>query len=312
MNSFTLFHRPSFEDKLRGIASITQLCALLSAIFSFSARFDNGGKDDHLVFHALSNQRLGELALDFSEKALKECSDDPPSLCLLQAMIINTFQLLIKGVRGNAWRSLGTCIRIAYELRLHLIDTNGIGLTSQASNMQWSADEERRRAWWAIWELDTFASTVKQCPSGIDWSHNHTLLPIKDEFWFSYKYQPSCFLARKPNDRWKVLQQSGSESPKAWYIVINSLMRDSQSLPSHGPELALPKALSSQSPTAKCTGRPIDKAEKLAIVSQTIECFRLTLPRYLQYHGEYLPFTSLDSSDAVAVTKLHSRYIQFT
>jgi hypothetical protein len=119
-----------------------------------------------------------------------------------------------------------------------------------------------------IWELDTFASAVKGCPAAIDWSHNKTPLPIKYEFWFSHKYQRSCFLATRTIDRWKVLRESGNESLKASYIVVNSLLCNAQSLPSQGPKPAVPLSFNLTSSTAKCSGGSSEKmeiSEKLAI-----------------------------------------------
>jgi hypothetical protein len=119
----------------------------------------------------------------------------------------------------------------------------------------------------------------------------------------------SCYLATRTIDWWKVLRESGNESPKAWYIVINSLMRDAQSLPGQGPEPAVPLALNLPSSTVKCSGVSSEKmeiSEKLAIMSHAIHCFKLTLPHYLEYHGEYLSFTSLDPNGTVAARHLHS------
>jgi hypothetical protein len=71
---------------------------------------------DHRPVHFLN------LALKYIDDALAECGDEPPPLCILQALIITGHCQLIEGVRGKAWRSLGICIRLAYELNLHLVD----------------------------------------------------------------------------------------------------------------------------------------------------------------------------------------------
>lgn len=85
------------------------------------------------------------------DKAIAELGDEPLSLPLLQTMILNALCLLLQGVRGRAWRLLGTCIRSAYELNLHLIDAGKPNGQYQPANAeQWCIEEEWRRAWWAI------------------------------------------------------------------------------------------------------------------------------------------------------------------
>ncbi len=120
MTAFSLFHRPSFERKLSAISSQLQLQALIAAISSFSARFNYSSLGNlpkipsHLHFRNIASQSVDE--------ALKQCSDDTPPLCLLQALILITFEELIRGVRGRAWSLVGECVHIAYELQLHLVD----------------------------------------------------------------------------------------------------------------------------------------------------------------------------------------------
>jgi hypothetical protein len=310
MTSFSLFHQPSFQTKLRKITSTTQLSALLAAMFSYSARFENQQSQvpSEMGNPTVAAKKFGTLAIYFVEKSLQECSDETPPLCVLQAVILNTFQQLTKGVRGNAWRYLGTCVRLAYELSLYLVDSGKAGPSRENKMDKWSADEERRRAWWAIWELDTFASTVRRRPTAIDWSQNETHLPVKDEIWFSQKYQRSCFLAQKPIDRWKLLQESGNDSPKAWYIVVNSLMRDAQCRSSSivGLESAVTARLQFfRLRPAGNSHESDDISDNLSILSHALRCFSLALPQNLQYRGEYLSFTSSDAAAAIPCRQLH-------
>ncbi len=78
--------------------------------------------------------------------------------------------------------------------------------------------------------MDVFASTIRRSPTAIDWAMNQTCLPVRDEEWFQNKYHPSCFLEQSPMERWRKLKASGNESPAAWIMVMNSLMRNAQSL----------------------------------------------------------------------------------
>lgn len=80
-------------------------------------------------------------------QAIDECSDKPPPLCVLKALILCTHRLLCKNVRGRALRSLGLCIRLAYEINLHLVDASSMGDESSHGQESWVVKEEKRRVW---------------------------------------------------------------------------------------------------------------------------------------------------------------------
>jgi hypothetical protein len=116
---------------------------------------------------------------------------------------------------------------MAYEMNLHLIDSARLrSRSSQQSTTNWVQDEESRRAWWSIWEMDVFASTVRRRPTALNWSQNETYLPSSDESWYENRPISGCLLHTSITKRWKVLESSRNRSPKAWFIVVNSLMRD--------------------------------------------------------------------------------------
>lgn len=160
------------EHKLGRIASQTHLQALLAAMFSFAMYHSNktGQGERGISRTSASSTYYFDLACRLVAQGLEDCGDDSPPLCLLQALIITTLQKLIDGVRGKAWRSLGECVRIAYELQLHLVDLDDEQdddeIPDVPSHSDWIAKEERRRAWYAIWEFDVFASTIRRLPVG--------------------------------------------------------------------------------------------------------------------------------------------------
>ncbi|KAJ5569121.1 fungal-specific transcription factor domain-containing protein [Penicillium hetheringtonii] len=167
-----------------------------------------------------------DIAFKYINQALMDYDDNVPPLCLIQALIVATHCRLTQGVRGKAWRSLGLCVSLIYESNLHCLDS---GKDSRVNNVfQWQEDEEKRRAFWAIWEMDVFASTIRRTPTLIDWNHMEVLLPVDNMHWFAGQPSASCFMQNDPNHRWKALQDSGNPSPKAWYLVINSLMKEAQ------------------------------------------------------------------------------------
>ncbi|CZR67987.1 uncharacterized protein PAC_17886 [Phialocephala subalpina] len=272
--AFSLFHRPSFEQKVYKISNPLRVRALLASMFSLSARYTA------LAGPGSSSQNEWlPRAQRLVDEALRECSDDVPPLCLLQAMILTTFQELISGVRGRAWRSVGTLVRVAYELQLHLIDKN-----PHRSQATATLDEEKRRAWWVIWEFDVFACAIRRLPTAIDWTQNETWLPIDDEIWFSNACVRSCTLDPDPAVAWKTLQASGNKSPKAWFIVVNALMWKAHLL---------------SYPQSYATGEPPENVRsRLEVLANSLFCFSNALPAEGAYGGEFLTFSTCPQNRA--------------
>lgn len=257
---------------------------------------DLAGNQGHSYYH--------HLALELIDIALKNCLDEVPSLPLLQAIVLTTFYQLTSGVRGRAWRALGLCVRIAYEQRLHLIDAHKSNdVTGDlVDKTRWCLDEERRRTWWAIWEMDVFASIIRRCPTAIDWSQNKSFLPGTDDAWFSLTDMPSCRLLESPPDRWKALRDSNNRSHWAWFIVVNSFAHDAEYLCSQRVALknsSLPTDQSLPSPVA-------DIENQITILGHSLRCLTSALPETLKYHGEHLSFTSLYPGEELVSRRLHA------
>lgn len=286
-----------------------QSCTLFAAMFSFAARYfpvivlsSDGPEEFQNAGKPISSVYFYNLAVELFNKELRRCGDNAPPLSLLQALILITFNEIINGVRGVAWRSLGTCVRIAYELQLHLVDAK-LYLNERSGNDGnadiWCTNEERRRAWWTIWEFDVFASTIRRCPTAIDWSQNATLLPVSDKLWFQGTRSASCFLELDPTKRWKVLQHSGNDSGMAWFLVINSITRDAHVISNpmvpprdlSGIMLASPRAFTRND----IDTTDEDSSTKLAVLENCISCFTLALPNSLKYRDAFLKFDSSDS-----------------
>lgn len=284
------------------------MVALLASMLSFAAKFDfkskdsagwKGSQNSMQSPWANTQKRFQKLALQYINESMEDYSDEAPTLCLLQALVLLTFRQLIEGVRGSAWRRMGLCIRIAHELGLHHIDRYNTPEETKVSI--WCDLEERRRLWWAIWELDIFASTTKRCPSGIDPSDNDTRLPVSDECWFSGKFKPSCFLEIRPMNRIKALQQSGNDGVTAWNIVLNSLMRQGHAIskfrssrPGNGRYRPLSMSMSEES-----------TSDTLAILANALSYYALALPSDLQYSGEYLSFPTQGDRASLATRRSH-------
>ncbi|EXJ90175.1 hypothetical protein A1O3_03244 [Capronia epimyces CBS 606.96] len=318
MTAYSLFDRPSFDEKLRSISNPLHLSCLLAAMSAFSARFvaESHGSDwtDPLHEHPSKipcPDHFHQLALRCEEEALTDCGDDAPPLDFLQAVILSTWFQLIKGVRGRSWRWLGITIRMAYELNLHLIDagkSEDWAPSTPAEVQEWCADEERRRAWWAIWEMDAFASTIKRLPTAIKASQNHTHLPIEDRFWIGRQFHASCPLKMEPMDRWKSLQRSGNESPVAWLILVASLMQDAQVSSPGGAVHHLTAKIGRMEPGAsqESLSSTEETARALTVTTHALQCTLMTLPDALCYRDEYLSFSSPNQAETVDRRKVDS------
>jgi len=126
-------------------------------------------------------------------------SDKPErsSLCFLQGCIVLAYYEETRGPSFESWLSKGVCSRLASELGLDKIDEDLIVVDPMSqwnSASEWVEREEKRHAWWLVWELDVFASTVLNRPRAINKSQIHVLLPVSDAQWFANCPLSSTFL----------------------------------------------------------------------------------------------------------------------
>jgi hypothetical protein len=285
-------------------------------MFSISSRWSSTTPDDPagaLGSSSPPHQEFHRLSLTYINLSLDACTNTAPSLCLLQAMTLAGFYKLVTGVDGPAWRYVGYAIRVAYELRLHLIDYEGLveAPTSESELREWSSNEERRRCWWALWEMDMFASTIQRAPTAIDGNMNETCLPVSDDFWFAGKYQASCLIGGGPEERLQRLRASGNQDCFAWCIVLSSLMRDAQVL-SRGNIQGIFSSLEPKNNVSKLAryfshGHKRKTAEEnsqqLANLVRAYHSLLDNLPENLRHRGEPLTFGIDGASDAPALRR---------
>jgi hypothetical protein len=283
MTSFSLFRQGSIEYKFSLMRNHSEAEALIAALFSFSARHCCDAAVDQ-ANNCPTPSYFANIASSQLDESVDRYGDMSPPFWLLQAGILVTFYQLTLSVRSRSWKKLGDCIRYSYDMNLHMVDANHepvpVASRSSIDIRRWSLLEERRRAWWALWEMDVFASTIRRLPTAIDASLNLTLLPVPDVCWFNDMYQESCFLAEDCNLRWKHLAQSGNQSPKAWFIVINSLMRNTQRIVY--PAGSAMHTLNDKNAEAN--------HDELRIMANCLYCTIASLPPSLAYQGESLDF----------------------
>ncbi|KAI1613895.1 fungal-specific transcription factor domain-containing protein [Exophiala viscosa] len=309
--SFQLFRPGDLRSLLHSVETSNQCKALLAAILLFATKNQDEEDDPSLQQrqHNLSSSHLVDQALKLVDQSFYECEDSPVSLPLLQAVILLTHWLLIQGVRGRAWRYLRVAVGSAYELNMHLIDANKRE-DDKIDPDVWCEEEERRRAWWAIWEMDVFASVIRRCPTGIDWSQNETFLPAEDENWYRGEPQKSCILRQDLVERYKFLEASGNKSSKAWFIVVNSLMKDAQKItsPIGVDKDPSPVCHSGDNQFNSSTDDSLRKPppckeslNRLLMIYNTLQCTTMALPRSSKYRNQYLSFGTRELDPQMAL-----------
>lgn len=245
----------------------------------------------------LCSTECADMANKYVEEALVECGDDTPPLCVLQALILATHWMIIRGVRGRSWRQVGICIRLSFEIGLHAIDADTNFDDFMADPDKWCRDEEGRRAYWAVWEMDQFASHIKRLPIITEWARDGVHLPAEDEKWLAGQPQRSCPMALDWIDRCINLQATGSKSARAWYIVIASLNAVAHDI-----------AYSRKNAPRHAKEHVRVVADHWPALFNALQLSLILLPQELQFHGQYLDFgtRTMGLPQNAAITHLHS------
>lgn len=223
-----LLHRPNFFSQYmpngnfsrESLPRMTDQEALMfCGIFALAA-----GHSTHSYFADSLPRERGE---QFSQKAkdyygrLRQTDQGVP-LVYLQGCILLVHYLYASGPCHQAWILVGVCVRLAYDLDLCSMDEHEHE-EEQTDAMEWSAAEERRRAFWAVWEVDTFASLLSRRPSGINGQRLAVRLPVSDEAWFKNEPVSSPVIQSPPTKAWKTLLDSENQDARAWFLLVNYL-----------------------------------------------------------------------------------------
>ncbi|KAI1612439.1 fungal-specific transcription factor domain-containing protein [Exophiala viscosa] len=267
-----ILHRPRFQaryerklladgDVMKGLSVEESL--LFYSMFALSARFSN-----HPAFHNIPPNKRGQT---FAERARDVYTQaralKTPALMYLQGCILLAFYFYSSGPTHQGWILIGVCVRLGYELGLFEIDDDDWTPATPVDHVE---KEELRRAWWLIWELDTFASTVSRHPYSIDRKRMSVNLPISDEAWFAELDVPSAQLNLQPGQSWRSLHGSANQDERAWFLLANCLMA------SFHDRLQQKHDISPE--------------EKLTMENEVC-CFKLALPPSLRLDIDTLTFT---------------------
>ncbi|KAH7109044.1 fungal-specific transcription factor domain-containing protein [Dactylonectria macrodidyma] len=222
-----LLHRPRFFDRYmkngvfdkRSPQSFSDTESLiLCGVFALAAR------------HSLSpwfqdipapdrGQRFADDANRYYE--MPRPSDQGPTLEYFQGCILLAFYQYASGPSHRAWILAGVCVRLAYDLNLCNMDEQQ---DNWEDSKDWSYVEEKRRAFWLVWEVDTFGSVMSRRPSSINRSMMAVRLPVADAAWFADKPVKSPVIDPRPSEVWKILLDSPNQDERAWFLVANVLM----------------------------------------------------------------------------------------
>ena len=217
-----LLHRPNFQKWLsetihldEGLMS-DQLRPqgefLLSSLMALSAPFSSDP-----FFEGISPPERGRLFADHARILQKQLDMSlSHTLVYLQGCILLTFHCYCSGPTAEGWILSGVCTRVAYELGLAEIDSQA---WSPFQAVDGVSKEEARRAWWLVWELDSFASIISRRPFAIDRRRIDVMLPVPDEDWFSGNITPSCKLQYQLKSAWRALRDNNIQYERAWLLA---------------------------------------------------------------------------------------------
>lgn len=290
-----LLHKPSFlahyTNRLQcGPNSMQNLEVeeglLLSCIFALSARYSDSFELAGIQ-PVLREQRFKVMARRFYDEARDLQS---ASMTYLQGCILLSFCYYTSGFSAQGWIVVGVCVRLAYELDLSDTDDDYDDGKNSHHDNQTSIDltvlerETRRRAWWLVWELDTFGSSVSKRPYAIDRRRMKVMLPISDEAWFSSTPTQSAMMDTRPGESWKPLKNSENRDARAWFLVANHLMA--------------------------CTHEHMQRTHEThdndrLILENEVSCFKLALPSQLQLSSAEFRGEEVSSSQYNWIIGIH-------
>lgn len=200
---------------------------VLNGVFALAARYSSSSKLASVDPHCRDRQFV-KRATDLWELIQKDWSASVRTLKVLQGLILLTFSHIQSGPSETAWTLTGSCVRLAYDLDLHTIDAENAcsNFMSDQDMVQdnWASLEEKRRAWWTVWEMDTFSSSISFRPFGVDSRVVRVLLPVSDQDWANNTQVRSATLG--PSEMpWHGIDLSSNKCERAWFLVCLAVLR---------------------------------------------------------------------------------------
>lgn len=212
-------------DQTSGYSNIRKEDAfILNGVMAMSSRFSNSPIFDNMS-PITRGQTFAAKARALYEAAFSHDGRWQPSLALLQGCILLSFYEQTSRPSTSGWFFIGSAVRLALELGLNNIDAeDDEAPVTQKVPDKWILMEEKRRAWWAVWELDVFSSSILRRPYCIDKEHMTVLLPIPDTEWFADTPIPSTMIKTNTAEIWNTLNDHLHLGARAWFLISTFLM----------------------------------------------------------------------------------------
>ncbi|OAG34855.1 hypothetical protein AYO21_10960 [Fonsecaea monophora] len=276
-----ILHRPQFyarylqkrrEDAIGQNLSL-EVGLMLNSIMALSARFSNAAHFADVAPICRGESFAKEAQSIYADGTRLQGDGFVPSLQYLQGCILLSFYHNTNSSNSFGWTLTGVCARLAYDLEIDIVDEDicqqpNLFSNQWSSTEEWVLREENRRAWWSVWELDTFASTVVRRPFTIDRNKMQVLLPCSDERWYEEQPIASAPMGLTPATAWRSLQGSPNQDERAWFLVANFLMALAYDL----------KVQTGVSPQAR------------AEMESALTCFSLNLPNHFRLNSSMFVF----------------------
>jgi hypothetical protein len=239
-----------------------QEALLLYSMMALSARFSNSPYFSSISPPKRDAAFASHASLLYQQATSLEELEPSCSLLLLQGCTLFAIYQLTCQPSTKTWVTVGFGCRLALELGLNRVDADIVSNKNRAvlTPEEWSFREEQRCAWWLIWELDVFSSTLLRRPYAMDRGHMWVLLPVSDFAWFGDHPIHSNPIHPDPSHAWESLRDCPNQDERAWFLVCSFLMATAHDL--------------SQRPN---TGE-YDLQEFII----TLDCFSLLLPECFQ------------------------------
>lgn len=225
---FPLLHRPSLLKCLYSGSLLAERHSplLLNALFALAAKFTDdprvhsfdlslaqclSGAESPVTAHTRKTSRR-ERGRGFARRASEHFQDttheyenleldantaDKPSILLIQGAVLLSYAELSRGAVHRAYSLISKCVRIAYDAGLDRIDSvEGLQFIDPILGHQTTdwRKEELRRAWWCIWELESFVCNILCRTQITNLTNCQTKLPMDDLDWLEGTERPSYFL----------------------------------------------------------------------------------------------------------------------
>ncbi|KAJ5103523.1 fungal-specific transcription factor domain-containing protein [Penicillium argentinense] len=177
-----IIHETRFRRRMHDPDQRSSLVVILHAIVVAAIRFECPGNFEISVTEIDSIVKR-------SRSIVVLTAMDNLSVENLQALIIIAFDDIGNGNTSRAWSIVGSLTRTVEYLRLSVEDEDHgtqrllKPLLSLAPSRQWVEEEERRRVFWNIFNLDRFCSVATGWNTSLTADDVHRRLPADGGFW---------------------------------------------------------------------------------------------------------------------------------